>query len=176
MDYGTVMKSQWKLDFMEISKDDLSRGYRANGKVVECGLYECNYAQSVIEWLKPHGWQPEIDDNRSIVSVDVIWHDMDHDKIWNYDQRCMRRAQSQVMDDRRLNSINLCFYIDKLRLSEIWYSRGFTPQSTVPSNTQSTIHRSQSVNQYAQVPRQDMFSNKNPSYSYNADTAQGVLD
>jgi len=157
MDYGTVMKSQWKLDFMEISKDDHSRGYRATGVVVECSLCEGNYAQSVNEWLKPDGLQPEMDDNRSIVSIDGSWHDINHDQMWNDDQGWMTQDRSQEMHHGRQMSINPIFHINKLTLCNIWCSGSFTLQSMVPSNTQSTIHRFRSVYLYAQVPRRHMF-------------------
>jgi len=44
-DYGTAMKSQWKVDITQVSKYDLSRAYRDTGAVMECGPYESNYAQ-----------------------------------------------------------------------------------------------------------------------------------
>jgi hypothetical protein len=68
MDYGSVRKSQWKADIMEVSNDDLSRAYRATGEVMECRPYERNYAQGGNEWLEPTGSQPEMDDERWIAA------------------------------------------------------------------------------------------------------------
>jgi len=56
--YGTLMKSQWKTDIMEVSDNDLWRAYRAIEEVTECGPYERNYAHGGNEWLEPTGSQP----------------------------------------------------------------------------------------------------------------------
>jgi len=49
---------------MEVSKDDLSRAYRATGEAMEWSPYERNYGRRGNEWLEPTGSQPEMDRGR----------------------------------------------------------------------------------------------------------------
>jgi len=121
MDYGTTIKSQWKLHIMEVSNYNLQRAYRATGGVTECNPYEPNYAQGGNDVEEPTGSHLEMDRTRRWITAgtgsrpdmdpDQRWigagnwltedgslKDMDLDQIWMDDRRSMAGDGSREMD------------------------------------------------------------------------------
>lgn len=58
-DYESVMKSEWKVEFMEGSTDDLKMAYISVGAVKECGQSECHYAPGGNQCMKSESVQPD---------------------------------------------------------------------------------------------------------------------
>jgi len=110
MDYLPMMKSQWKMDIMEVRKYYLQRAYRATGPVTKCGPYEHNNGPGENQWLKldgsrPDGSRPEMDCGRRSVKRDESRLEMVGGRTWiTTGYGWITGGGWWEMDDRRLIS------------------------------------------------------------------------